>query len=214
MHEQGTLNNMWCDEAHIVEGTEKREDKMGEFPGEGLPILVHIERFEGSPVLADLLQREIVWEIVNGCIQKYPMNIDTLNEYECIITMPKELVASIVAQDLQKITQWGGICANIQCTIASHSKIKSIVSDREKDQAEVGQGATVSQQVSSELQIEDLMNRMMMGIMMRVDEKLKAICDSNLPRVSNQSFATDKVCPSLEMAPVSNSLNFLRGGAT
>ena len=35
------------------------------------------------------------------------MSVDILNEFECVITMPKEMVASIVAQYLQNMRQWG-----------------------------------------------------------------------------------------------------------
>ena len=61
------------------------------------------------------------------------MIIDTLNKYECIINMPKEMIASRVAQEIQNMTHWGGIHANIQCTIASHSKLRSIATERERD---------------------------------------------------------------------------------
>ena len=46
--------------------------------------------------------------------------------------MPKEMVASIVAQDLQSMTHWGGVRASIQCTLASKSRLRSIVESREK----------------------------------------------------------------------------------
>ena len=42
------------------------------------------------------------------------------------------MVANIVAQDLQNMTHWGGVRANIQCTLASKSKLKSIAKSREK----------------------------------------------------------------------------------
>ena len=51
----------------------------------------------------------------------------SLNEFECVVTMPKEIFASIVAQDLQNMTHWGGVRAIIQCTLASKSRLKSIV---------------------------------------------------------------------------------------
>ena len=91
--------------------------------------------------------------------------------------MPKEMVASIVAQDSQRMTHWGGICASIQCTIASRNKIRLIVEDREKVRGETEQGAAAAPQVSPEPQTEDLMNRILVGIMTKVDEKLK--CTSN-----------------------------------
>ena len=105
------------------------------------------------------------------------------------------------------MTHWGGIHANIQCTIASCSKIKSIISDRENDQGETEQGTIAAPQVSAEPQLEEMMNRMMVGIMTKVDEKLKSVSDNSLPRVSNQSFAIDKVIPSPEIVPVTNSKN-------
>ena len=43
------------------------------------------------------------------------------------------MVASVVAQDLQNMTHWGGVRANIQCTLVSKSKLKSIIELRELD---------------------------------------------------------------------------------
>ena len=60
----------------------------GTFEG-GLPILIHVEKFEGGPILGMLLQKEIIAEIINGCVQEYPVTIDTMNEYECVMNMPK-----------------------------------------------------------------------------------------------------------------------------
>ena len=77
------------------------------------------------------LQKEIVGEIINGCVQEYPASVDSLNEFECVVMMPKEMVASIVAQELQNMTHWGGVRANIQCTLASKSRLKSIAESRE-----------------------------------------------------------------------------------
>ena len=183
-----------------------------EIPREGLPILIHIERLEGDPILSNFLQKELIGEIVNGCVQEYPVSINTFNEFECVIAMPKEMVASIVAQDLQNMTQWGGICANIQCTIASHSKFRTITNNREKDQTKIEQEASAPQQVSPQPEIEEMMNKMITGILTTVDEKLKSISDKSFPCVSNQSFATDKVIPSSEIALVMNSQNLLREG--
>ena len=53
---------------------------------------------------------------------------------------------------------------------------------------------------------------MMTGILNSVDEKIKAISDQSLPDVSNQSFATDKVLPSPEIAPKVNDKILLGGG--
>ena len=137
MQESGVISDMLCDEVHSVEGEEEEisdveENKMGGISSEGLPILVHIESFEGGPILAHFLQKEIIGRVVNGCVQEFPLSVDTLNEFRCVIFMPKEIVASVVVQDLQRMTHWGGIHANIQCTIASRNKIKTIVEDRER----------------------------------------------------------------------------------
>ena len=45
--------------------------------------------------------------------------------------------------------------------------------------------------------IEEMMGKMMTGILNSVDEKLRSISEKSLPCVSNQSFATNKVIPSL-----------------
>ena len=55
------------------------------------------------------LQKGIVREIINGCVQEYPVSVDSLNEFKCLVTIPKEMVASIVVQDLQNMTHWGGL---------------------------------------------------------------------------------------------------------
>ena len=86
------------------------------------------------------MQKDVVGEIVNGCIQDYPISVDTLNEFECVVVMPKKLTASLVAQEIQHMTHWGGIRANIQCTIASKNRLKNIVKsrkcERKKEEAE------------------------------------------------------------------------------
>ena len=129
MQEQSFLNEMMCDEVHEIEDANEQKDYRGpitrsraktlepietsmgenhdqneEVSQEGLPILVHIEKYEGGPVYSSFLQKEIVGEIINGCVQEYPVAVDSLNEFECVVTMPKEMVASIVAQDLQNMT--------------------------------------------------------------------------------------------------------------
>ena len=139
IQEQGDMNMMY-DEVHEVENANEQQDyrgpvtrsraraqdhidsSMGEtfnhderISEEGIPILIHIEKFEGGPILGTFLQRELIAEIINGCVQEYPVAIDTLNEYECVINMPKEMIASVVAQEIQNMTHWGGVCANIQC---------------------------------------------------------------------------------------------------
>ena len=179
---------------------------------EGLSILIHIEKFEGGPILGTLLQKEIIAEIMNGYVQEYPMTIETLNEYECVVNMPKEMIASRVAQEIQNMTHWGGIHTNIQCTIASCSKLKSIVIEIEKDQVEKEQEVSAPQQVSTPLPIEEMMNKMMTGILNTVDEKLKALSDHSIPDVSNQSFTTDKVLPSPEIASKGNDPDSLGRG--
>ena len=95
--------------------TSKQDERISE---EGLPILIHIEKFEGGQILGTFLQKELITEIINGCVQEYSVIIETLNEYECVVNMPKEMITSRVAQEIQTITHWGRICANIQCTIA------------------------------------------------------------------------------------------------
>ena len=52
---------------------------------EGIPILIHIEKYEGGPILGTFLQQELI----DGCVQEYPVPVDTLNEYECIVHMMK-----------------------------------------------------------------------------------------------------------------------------
>ena len=169
---------------------------------EGLPILVHVKKYEGGPVYGTFLQKEIVGEIVNGCIQEYPIAVDNLNEFECVVTMPKEMVASIVAQDLHNMTHWGGVRANIQYTLASKSKLKSIAESREKSRQEEEPEISFpkQQQVSTQLPIEEMMGKMITGILNSVDEKLKSISERSLPCVSDQSFATSKVIPSATVA--------------
>ena len=44
--------------------------------------------------------------------------------------------------------------------------------------------------------IEEMMGKMMTGILNSVDEKLRSISEKSLPCVSNQSFPTVKVIPS------------------
>ena len=125
IQEQSLLKEMMGDEVHEIGDANEQNDYRGpitrsrtktlepietsmgenhdqneEASQEGLPILVHIEKYKGGPVYSTFLQKEIVGEIINGCVQEYPVSVDSLNEYKCSITMPKEMVASIVAQDL------------------------------------------------------------------------------------------------------------------
>ena len=72
------------------------------------------------------------------------MTADSLNEFKCVVRVPKEIVASIVAQDLQNMTHWGGVRTNIQCTLASKIRLKSIVEsteiiDRRKNKTSLSQ---------------------------------------------------------------------------
>ena len=171
MQEQSLLNEMMCDEVHEIEDANEQQDyrgpitrsraktlepietSMGEnhdqdesVSQEGLPILIHIEKYVGGPVYRTFLQKEIVGEIISGCVQEYPLSVDSLNEFECVVMMPKEMVASIVAQDLQYMTHWGGVRANIQCTVASKSKLKSIVESRENSRQEEEQDVSFPKQ--------------------------------------------------------------------
>ena len=134
MQDQVTRNDMMCDESHDVKSDNEEGDYRGPMTRartrvqkqskegedekfeneredsdnveEGLPILIHVKRFEGGPVMGSLMQKELVGEIVNGCVQDYPISIDALNEFECVITMPKKLTASLVAQEIQHMTHW------------------------------------------------------------------------------------------------------------
>ena len=152
----------------------------------------------------------MIAEIVNGCVQEYPVTMDTLNEFEFVIAMPKDMIASVVVQDLQNMTHWG-VHASIQCTIASKGKLKAIANNREKDRIETEHEISVPMQVSTQTPIEELMSKMMTGILNSVDEKLKSLSDKSLPCVSNQSFMTDKVIPSPEIASVTGVQNSSEG---
>ena len=46
---------------------------------------------------------------------------------ECVIEMPREMVASIVVQDLQVMREWGCVDANIQCIIASKNEVNTMI---------------------------------------------------------------------------------------
>ena len=178
------------------------------------PILIHVEKYERGPVYGTFLQKEIVGEIINGCVQEYPITVNSLNEYECIITMPIEMVASVVAQDSQNMTHWGGVRANVQCTLASKGKLKSIVGSREKSRQEEEQDVSFpkQQQVNTQMPIEEMMGKMMTGILNSVDGKLRSISEKSLPCVSDQSFVTNKVIPSPVAAPDKEIQNSLKEG--
>ena len=42
-------------------------------------------------------------------VSKNTVSVDSLNEFECVVTMLKEMVASIFTQDLQNMTHWEGL---------------------------------------------------------------------------------------------------------
>ena len=64
------------------------------------------------------------------------------------------------------------------------------------------------------MSMEEVMGKMMTGILNSVDEKLRSISEKSFPCVSNQSFATNKVIPSPVVAPEKEIQNSLkeRGG--
>ena len=72
------------------------------------------------------------------------------------------MVASIVAQDLQSMTHWGGVRANIQCTLASRNRLRSIIEGREKNRQEEEQEVSFSKQsqVGTQMPIEEMMGKM------------------------------------------------------
>ena len=90
MQEQSLLNEIMSDEVYEIEDEQQDyrgpisrsraqtlepiETSMGEnhdqdegVSQEGLPILIHVEKYEGGPVHGTFLQKEIVGEIINGC---------------------------------------------------------------------------------------------------------------------------------------------------
>ena len=125
-------------------------------PEEGLPILVHVERLEGGPMVTNLFQKDVICEVIRGCVQEYPVNLDILSEMKCAIEMPKEMVASIVVQDLQSIRQWGVVDASVQCTIACKGKMKTVIELREKDKESRQPEVVQAEQVNAEDQTEVL----------------------------------------------------------
>ena len=186
----------------IVENVSTHQDEG--IPEEGSPILVHVETKEGGPVLTNLFQSEVIGEIIKGCVQKYPTSVNVLNEYEVVITMPNEMIADIVAKDLESMEQWGGMHSNIHCTIVSKNRFRPMLEEK----------CETSPKVSTNVPIDKLVEKMMNNIMTQVDEKIRAISESSLPRVSNQSFATDKVIGNYGAVPMVNSQNSLGGGGT
>ena len=77
--------------------------------------------------------------------------------------------------------------------------MRSIVEGREKNRQEEEQEVSFSKQsqVGTLMPIEEMMGKMMTGILNSVDEKIRSISEKSLPCVSDQSFATNKVIPSL-----------------
>ena len=49
--------------------TSNQDERISE---EGLPILIHIEKFEGGPILGTFLQKEIIAEIINRMCSGIP----------------------------------------------------------------------------------------------------------------------------------------------
>ena len=214
MQDQVTQNDIVYDEAHDVkndneEFENEREDS--DNVEEGLPILILVERFKGGPVMGSLMQKELIGEIVNGCIQDYPISVDALNEFKCVIMMP---TASLVAQEIQHMTHWGGIRANIQCTIASRSTLKNIVESRECERRREEAEYNSVKKVSESSPIESVMKNMMNDILATVDEKLKSVSENSLPNVSNQFFATDRVIPAARNVKELDDSNPLKRGST
>ena len=60
MQDQVTQNDIVYDEAHDVENDNGEfENERGDSDNveEGLPILIHVERFKGGPVMGSLMQK-------------------------------------------------------------------------------------------------------------------------------------------------------------
>ena len=76
--------------------------------------------------------------------------------------MPKEMVTGIVVQDLQDMTHWGGVRVNIQCTLASKYRLKSIAESRENSRQEEEQDISFpkQQQANTQMPIEEMMGKM------------------------------------------------------
>ena len=215
MQEQVTQNDILYDEAHDVENDNEeleseREDS--DNSEEGLSILIHVERIKGGPVIGSLMQKDLIGEIFNGRVQDYPISVDALNEFECVIVMPKKLTASLVAQEIQHMTHWGGIQANIQCTIASRSRLKNIVKSRECERRREEAEYDSVKKVSENSPIDNMMKSMMTNILATIDEKLKSVSENSLLNVSNQSFATDRVIPAAKNEKELDEPNPLKRG--
>ena len=153
-------------------------------------------------MLTNLFQSEVIGEIIKGCVEKYPIRVNVLNEYEVVITMPNEMIADIVAKDLESMEQWGGMHSNIHCTNVSMNRFRPMLEEK----------CETSPKVSTNVPIDKLVEKMMNNMMTQVDEKIRAISKSSLPRVSNQSFATDKVIGNYGVIPMLKSQNSLGVG--
>ena len=69
MQEQVTQNDIVYDEAHDVENDNeelKSEREDSDNIEEGLPILIHVERIQGGPVISILMQKDLIGKIVNA----------------------------------------------------------------------------------------------------------------------------------------------------
>ena len=80
---------------------------------------------------------------------EYPASVDILNEYEFVITMPSEMIASVVAKDLESMEQWGGMHSNISCTIVSRSKFRSMTGKTDETSPEVSSSVPVEMLVET-----------------------------------------------------------------
>ena len=94
--------------------------------------------------------------------------------------------------------------SNIHCTIVTKSRFRPKLEEKCK----------ISPKVSTNVPIDKIVDKMMNIIMTQVDEKIRDISESSLPRVSNQSFATDKVICKYGTVPMVNSQNSLGGEGT
>ena len=155
--------------------TEEISERDEEIPREGLPILVHIEGFGGGPVLTDLLQMEIIGE---NCEWLYSGIPHECRHIEWVLSVsllcPKKWLPVLWPKISRTWVIAGAFELIFNAQLCSRSKINLIVQDQEKNWAEAEHKVLAPQQVSSQPQIEETMNRMMTGILTKVDEKLKS----------------------------------------
>ena len=140
---------------------------------EGSHILIPVGTKEGGPVLTNLLQSEVIGEIIKGCGEIYPTSVNVLNEYEIVVTMPSEMIADIVANNLESMEQLGGMYSNIHCTVVYKNRFRPMLEEK----------CETSPEVSTNVPIDKLVEKLMNNIMTQVDEKIRAISESSLPRV-------------------------------